>query len=109
SLASNTPSRQALSQPGSFANEGLLFICPPGRYGASHGLASPLCSGDCSPGFYCPAGSISPRERACGSAALICPAGSGWPITVDEGYYTTDYSTVPDEEQCPPGYFRNIS
>lgn len=24
-------------------------------------------------------------------------------------HYTTDYSTVPDEEACPPGYFRNTS
>lgn len=24
-------------------------------------------------------------------------------------YYTTDYATVPDQEPCPPGYFRNES
>lgn len=24
-------------------------------------------------------------------------------------YYTTDYATVPDEEACPPGMFRNGS
>lgn len=24
-------------------------------------------------------------------------------------YYTTDFSTVPDEEPCPPGHFRNSS
>lgn len=56
------------------------------RYGATYGLSSRLCSGSCDPGFYCPPGSVSPRERACGGASLICPGGSGWPVAVDEGW-----------------------
>ncbi|CAM9174325.1 unnamed protein product [Ectocarpus fasciculatus] len=99
----------ALSPPGSYADQGLLYTCPAGRYGASHGLSVPLCSGSCSVGFYCEPGSVSSRERACGGPSRMCPAGSGWPIMVDSGYYTTDYSTVPDEEACPPGLFRNDS
>ena len=77
--------KQELSPPGSYADQGLLFVCPAGRYGATHGLSSPRCSGVCTPGFYCPAGSISPRQRACGGASVVCPAGSGWPIAVDDG------------------------
>lgn len=76
---------QVISPPGSYANEGILFTCPAGRFGASYGLSSPLCSGSCSKGFYCPPGSVSPREWACGGPSLICPAGAGWPIMVDEG------------------------
>ncbi|CAM9935526.1 unnamed protein product, partial [Hapterophycus canaliculatus] len=81
----NTRTGQELSPPGSYAKEGILFTCPAGRHGASHGLSSPLCLGSCSKGFYCPPGSVSPREWACGGPSLICPAGSGWPILVDEG------------------------
>ncbi|CAM9593374.1 unnamed protein product, partial [Ascophyllum nodosum] len=100
---------QAVAPPGRYAKVGTLYMCPPGRYGASYGLSTALCSGGCTRGFYCPAGSVSPMERACGGADLICPPGSDWPIEVDEGHYTTDYSTVPDQEPCAPGYFRNTS
>eukprot|EP00752_Nemacystus_decipiens_P010517 g9365.t1 len=104
-----TRTGQELSPPGSYADQGLQFSCPAGTYGATHGLSSPRCSGICAPGFYCPVGSISPRQWVCGGASFVCPAGSGWPIAVDDGYYTTDYSSVPDAEDCPPGFFRNGS
>ncbi|CAM9410937.1 unnamed protein product [Ectocarpus sp. 12 AP-2014] len=104
-----TRTDQELSPPGSYADQGILYTCPAGVFGASHGLSSPLCSGPCSMGFYCEPGSVSPREQACGAPSRMCPAGSGWPIMVDSGYYTTDYATVPDEEACPPGMFRNGS
>ncbi|CAB1097353.1 unnamed protein product [Ectocarpus sp. CCAP 1310/34] len=104
-----TRTGQELSPPGSYADQGILYTCPAGVFGASHGLSSPLCSGPCSMGFYCEPGSVSSRERACGGPSQMCPAGSGWPIMVDSGYYTTDYATVPDEEACPPGMFRNGS
>lgn len=76
--------KQELVGPGSYANR-QAFACPAGRYGASHGLSSSRCSGTCSPGFYCPSASVSPRERACGGASLICPAGSGRPIRIEDG------------------------
>jgi hypothetical protein len=44
-----------------------LFICSP-RYGTS-GTNSSACSGPCSPGYSCPAGSTN-------ATAVICPAGS---------------------------------
>ena len=31
------------------------------------GLQNSACSGLCDPGYYCPEGSVSPRERQCGS------------------------------------------
>ncbi|CAN0204338.1 unnamed protein product, partial [Discosporangium mesarthrocarpum] len=99
----------ALAPPGFFADEGLLFSCAPGRYGATPGLSTPRCSGECQQGFFCPSGSVSQRERVCGGADLICPAGSGAPQRVSSGFYTSSFNTFPKEETCPPGYFRNTS
>ena len=42
--------------------------CPSGTYGATPGLTSPNCTGLCSVGYECPAGSDVPTR-------LICPAG----------------------------------
>ncbi|CAN0501055.1 unnamed protein product, partial [Ectocarpus sp. 12 AP-2014] len=81
----STRTGQELSPPGSYADQGILYTCPAGVFGASHGLSSPRCSGPCSMGFYCERGSVSPRERACGGPSRMCPAGSGWPIMVDSG------------------------
>ena len=35
--------------------------CPAGRYGATPGLPSALCSGPCVQGYYCPAASTHPQ------------------------------------------------
>jgi hypothetical protein len=36
--------------------------CPAGRYGASAGLRSPRCSGECAEGYYCTGGSTTPTQ-----------------------------------------------
>ena len=54
-----TRSSQAICPPGSYCIDGYRIPCPPGTFGASEGLTSPVCSGECEPGFYCPLGSIS--------------------------------------------------
>ena len=38
------------------------------------GLQSSACSGQCDTGFYCPEGSVSPKERQCGSYQGILEA-----------------------------------
>jgi hypothetical protein len=50
---------------------------------------------DCSPGFYCPAGSFFSRTYACGGSAsnplaatFYCPQGSAAPLNVSEGNYS---------------------
>jgi len=42
----------------------------------------------CEAGYYCEEGSISARERECGSVDMFCPIGSSEPTPVQTGYYT---------------------
>lgn len=58
---------------------GILQQCPSGRYGASEGMTSPQCTGECYAGFYCPSGSVSPTQFECGGPEVFCPSGSAWP------------------------------
>lgn len=84
---------------GNFASRGLLYICPAGRYGASDGESSSMCTGGCKRGFYCPPGSTSPIMLPCGSDNAICPPESAAPVAVRTGYYTTNQW----DEGCKPG------
>jgi hypothetical protein len=90
-----TRTEQMICPIGTYCNQGIQVACPPGTYGQTIGLSSSACSGLCQIGYYCPAGSISAREKLCplgrygnheglGSATcsgsclhpLDCPAGS---------------------------------
>ena len=86
---------------GHFATRGVLKPCSAGHFGSDPGQFTKECSGECEPGWYCPEGSHSPRQVACGSANVYCPRGSASPRQVQEGYYTTSH-----DEPCPPGTFR---
>jgi hypothetical protein len=99
----STRDAQTIAPVGSFAQNGILYLCPAGRYGASQGMHTSACSGVCSRGYFCPAGSLSPFMRACGGDDLICPPASIAPIAVASGYYTTDFWS----EGCKPGTWRN--
>ena len=46
--------------------DGLMRQCPGGVYGDVGGLSSSACSGVCSAGYFCPAGSVSGTAVACG-------------------------------------------
>ena len=59
-----------------------MKLCPAGKYGSETGLTTATCSGECSAGYYCPAGSINNRANECGSVDKYCPAGSGAPTPV---------------------------
>ncbi len=62
--------------PGAFcpgvAGDGHRWEMPPGRYASSPGVSNYLGQGTgvCAPGHYCPAGSVTPVERRCGSPRL---------------------------------------
>ncbi len=85
---------QRACPPGSFCVEGVRYSCPGGRYGAVDRLASSKCSGVCSKGFYCPAGSISSRQHP-------CPIGR---YGAEEGLSTPACSGVcPNPLDCPLG------
>ena len=99
-----TRTGQRIAEKGYYAVQGVLTICPAGRYGAVEGLSSPLCSGLCDvDGYYCPPGSTSPRQKACGGPNVICPKSTVVPLLVRPGYYTSD----PRLEVCSPGKYRN--
>ena len=63
--------------------------CPAGRFGGMRGLTKPTCSGPCKEGYYCPERSVSDSHQRCGAVSLYCPRGSGIPMPVSPGYYTT--------------------
>lgn len=58
---------------GYYCIDGLKLRCPPGTYGSSIGLSNAICSGLCSSGWYCPIGSIFPRNIPCATSIQYCP------------------------------------
>ena len=60
--------------------------------GGSRGLSRASCSGPCTAGHFCPAGSVSSTQSACGSASQYCPPGSPSPLLVPTGRYSTPLS-----------------
>ncbi|KAM8927608.1 uncharacterized protein RCH25_007839 [Pelodytes ibericus] len=108
-------------------------LCPPGMFCSMPGLERP--DGDCAPGWFCPAGSISEKPSTTDQATgmcpkgTFCPQGSTFPIpctpgyfcgypaldTVsgicDAGYYCSGASYIPNPQDkttgdvCPPGHF----
>lgn len=45
---------QRITPAGTYAIDGLSYLCPAGRYGAVEGQSIPECSGECHEGYYCP-------------------------------------------------------
>lgn len=93
--------------PGSYCEGGVRFSCPAGTFGASRGLATPTCSGNCAPGFFCPTNSTSAQQVACGSIAVYCPEGSGAPVPALPGEETIGPgpSTRVAVAPCPSGWY----
>ena len=84
----------------------VLSSCPAGRYGHTSGINLATCSGLCTAGFYCPAGSTSATASPCGGSSVYCPSGASLPINVSAGYYSV--GTVgqrSDQQQCAPGSY----
>jgi hypothetical protein len=53
-----------------FCVDGVISVCPAGTFGVSGGLNSSLCSGLCTAGHTCHAGSNSSTAQSCGNATL---------------------------------------
>ena len=116
---------------GHYCIAGVSHECPRGTYGGITALTSIECSGPCSPIYDCPAGSTNRLGNGaeckaghyctsdlqecgaslpCGGVEFYCPQGSGAPVPVNKGYYTTPetpgkITTREDQEQCPDGYY----
>jgi hypothetical protein len=74
-------------------------LCPPGRFGATSGAENSSCSGACAAGYVCAAGSVTSTAAPCGDASVYCPAGSGLPLGVPLGWFST-----PDDVDSDPAY-----
>ena len=97
---------------GHFCIGGVPTLCAAGKYGASTGLSSASCSGDCScaSGTYCPAGTSAGPTAGCVSCpsgtyctggtanALLCSCSAG---TV----CPTGGSISTNCQPCPLGYY----
>jgi hypothetical protein len=92
--ANTTQVAQVLCEPGNYCVEGSKYTCPAGYYGGSFGLSTAECSGQCSPGFTCAAGSVDGRATQCGNSTVYCPTGSFEVVPVSVGYYAVGY-------ECP--------
>jgi hypothetical protein len=68
--AGSTNSTASICPAGTFSLTGSSACtgCAAGRFGATSGVSVAACSGNCTAGFACPAGSTSPT-------ALVCPNG----------------------------------
>jgi hypothetical protein len=87
---------------------GTSSLCPAGRFGCATGLGTPGCNGPCAPGYYCPAGSGSNRQVACGNSSVYCPEGASWPLLVGRGNFSSGGSSAEHQaaqEVCPAGHY----
>jgi len=101
---------QELCPPGTYCSLGVLYPCPPGRYGAAAGVSSAAGCAPCAEGHYCPAGSAVATATRCGGPNdVFCPLGAGEPMPVHAGYYTvgggSDGTTRSAEKKCEPGSY----
>jgi hypothetical protein len=91
---------------GYYCRNGLRILCPEGTYGATPGLSSPLCSGLCAPGHYCPAGSINATYHRCPAGRYGATPGlanSACSGACSPGYFCPEASTSPTQWQCGMG------
>ena len=118
---------QLVCERGNYCVGGTMFPCPAGTYGSVPELKTVACSGQCNTGVTCPVGSTSQvkctagfyctsalkgcsAELPCGGVESYCPEGSGDPVPVTLGYYTTPENPLletkrVDQERCPEGFY----
>lgn len=96
--------------------DGKQHPCPAGTYGKVRGLKNAACSGKCSNGYFCEAGSEEKDLVDCGTgscagqpAACFCPEGTPERRLVRDGYYTlgSTPSRRHSEAVCPAGFVCN--
>ena len=93
---------------GSYCADGLRFDCPAGRYGAIKREINASCTGSCSAGYRCAAGSVRPDAAACGGGPRsFCPGGSSTARTARKGHYTAggDGFTRTEEVECDKAHY----
>lgn len=120
-----TPNPQTCD-PGTYANVTGLAAClvTPAAYYSLEGAVQP--TGQCDPGYYCPAGSSSSKQVPCAGGTYFpaygaraqadcltcvngthCPPGTAAPITTPLGSYSEAGAAAAT--LCPTGRFGNIT
>ena len=92
-------------EPGTYCVDGVKILCPAGRYSAN-GSPTADCDGLCDAGYYCPEGSISPKQESCpggtwGVAGQVDDTCSGICL---RGHYCPTNSTSPTQFECGSEY-----
>ena len=65
---------EAICPAGSYCLQGERVLCRAGTYGAEQGLQNASCSGNCSAGYFCAAGSTLATQAPCfDDASYYCP------------------------------------
>ena len=109
SVAEDVRRASSICEAGYWCSSGRRKACPAGRFGSVTGLNSIDCSGPCSAGYFCPASSTSSEQQACGDIGLYCPGGSGSPLPVPSGHYSTPLSALESRRTsyslCEIGYY----
>ena len=111
----NTPTTRTAEvpcEPGYYCALGARAQCPAGKYGSAVGLLSSGCSGNCTAGYFCPAGSTGKKQENCGigaqPATLYCPEGTTARLDVPADSYSLP-EDAPETNRygaqaCPAGY-----
>ena len=80
-------STQRLCPVGFFCpNPATIAPCDAGYFGSTGGQNTSTCSGNCTPGYFCPAGSKNSTAAICPTGSY-CPLGSGAPILCPIGTF----------------------
>jgi hypothetical protein len=70
-----------MCEAGRLCTGGIARLCPAGRYGSAPGMTAAECAGNCSAGYYCPAGSVSPTQTNCSDGpGSFCPQVSSFSL-----------------------------
>lgn len=94
---------QVECEPGYYCTSGRRILCPGGTYRSSAGAMSEAECSICQSGYTCPSSRVntSPQSVNCYDdvfntslasykpSELYCPAGSAYPLVVEDGMYTT--------------------
>lgn len=107
-VSATTNITEVVCPVGTYCVNGVKTLCPAGVFGNNQGATDPACSGTCAIGYYCPPGSTRADQEPCGSPLVYCPAGSGSPTLVTDGYCTiggADDSTMHGQLIAPLGSF----
>ena len=82
--------------------------CLAGRFGNQAGLTTPLCSGPCANGHYCPPGTVNSNQNNCPAGRYGDRAGledAGCSGLCQAGFYCVPGSSNARQGSCPPGRF----